>query len=242
MGICHLLPVRIQIKIKHRSINWVNDLDKKMKIIYTEQIMHLFLSVSVFVSFFFIIVICVDIFTDGTCPTDKDFRQIIHPPDKLPISSCLQYFFSFHHALSVSTHRSWPVMSLCNLLLPPWCLLPRYCAFWMSMNSWHAKQASNQIFSHQSHLCSHKLLLPQPLFLSLNYLKYLKNRELRCEFEMILKWWLVMFTLVSSIASISNLNESQFILYVSKTILYLFKGSLLMSIDMLRCDRWFCCF
>ena len=39
-----------------------------------------------------------------------------------------------------------------------------------------------------------------------------------------------------------HLNESLFILYVSKTTLYLSIGFSLMNIDMLRCDRWSCCF
>ena len=105
--------------------------------------------------------------------------------------------------------------------------------------TWDAFQACNQVFSHPSPLCIHKLLLQLPPFLSL---KCFRQTELRSESELTLKRGLIIFMLVSSEASISNLNESQFILSVSKTALYVCTWFLSMSIDTLRCDRLSCRF
>ena len=59
---------------------------------------------------------------------------------------------------------------------------------------------------------------------------------------MILKRTFFMFTLILSNASISNWNETESILCVSKIDLYLSTGFLSMSIDNWRYDRWSCCF
>ena len=69
-------------------------------------------------------------------------------------------------------------------------------------------------------------------------LEIFKKKVLISEFEIILKRRLIIFTLVSSIASLLNLNEFHIILCVSKTALNLSTGFL----SMLRCERWSCYF
>ena len=59
------------------------------------------ISISLSVSFHFIFVIGVDLFSDETCPTKKEFRQMRHSPELLSMSSCKQYLFNVHHAPSV---------------------------------------------------------------------------------------------------------------------------------------------
>ena len=68
----------------------------------------------------------------------------------------------------------------------------------------------------------------------------LRQTKLRSEPKMTFKRTLIIFTLVSSNASI--LNEFQSILYVSNMDLYLFAGLLWMSIDNWRYNRGSCCF
>ena len=65
---------------------------------------------------------------------------------------------------------------------------------------------------------------------------------LRSKFEMILRKSFIILMWVSSIASILNSIKSKFVLCVFKITLFLSTGFLSMSIDMLRCDRWSCCF
>ena len=124
----HVPPASKKIKhdVQQRSTNWAINLYQKVKITCSEQTMHSFLSSSLW--FPFIYMICVDLFTADTHPTEKDFRQMIHPSGLLPKFFWWQYFFILHHAPSVWTHwslRLWwqQLLNLSNQLLLPFCLL-----------------------------------------------------------------------------------------------------------------------
>ena len=77
MGMCHLLPKRMQCDVHQRSTNWANDFNQKMKMTCIEQTIHSFLFFCA--SFPFIFTIYVDLFVGKTYSTlDKWIVTSIH--------------------------------------------------------------------------------------------------------------------------------------------------------------------
>ena len=153
-----------------------------------------------------------------------------------------KYFFNFHHAPSVWTHRSlrlwWQqLLSLSNWLLPPFCLLQgsRIIHFYFLLKR-HAFQACNQVFSNPSPLHNHRWFS----FMDHSFVFEIFEAS-RIEiwiWNYIEKKVNHIFTLVSSNASILNWKEFYLILCASMTVMYLSTGILSMSVDVLIWDRW----